>query len=72
MRAEVAIFDMDADGDCGGGSTCWSCALAILADLFVHLPWERHFLHLNAILAIIGAPAVIGMLFLRRDIQRFV
>ena len=47
-------------------------ALAILADLFVHLPWERHFLHLNAILAIIGAPAVIGMLFLRRDIQRFV
>lgn len=47
-------------------------ALAILADLCVHLPWERHFLHLNAILAIIGAPAVIGMLFLRRNIQRFV
>lgn len=47
-------------------------ALAILADLFVHLPWDRHFLHLNAILAIIGAPAVIGMLLLRRDIQRYV
>ncbi len=47
-------------------------ALAVLADLFVHLPWDRHFLHLNAILAIIGAPAVMGMLLLRRDIQRFV
>lgn len=47
-------------------------ALAILADLFVHLPYERHFLHLNAILAIIGAPAVIGMLLLRRDMQRLV
>ena len=47
-------------------------ALALAADLFVHLPWERHFLHLNAILAIIGAPAVIAMLLLRRDLQRLV
>lgn len=47
-------------------------ALAILADLFVHLPWDRHFLHLNAILAIIGAPAVMGMLLLRRDVQHYV
>lgn len=36
--------------------------LAISADAVVHLPWEQHFLHLNAILAIIGAPVVIALL----------
>ena len=36
--------------------------LAISADAIVHLPWEQHFLHLNAILAIIGAPVVILLL----------
>ncbi len=38
--------------------------LAISADAVVHLPWEQHFLHLNAILAIIGAPVVIALLLL--------
>ncbi len=36
--------------------------LAIAADAVVHLPWEQHFLHLNTILAIIGAPVVIALL----------
>lgn len=36
--------------------------LALLADLVVHLPWDQHFLHLNAVLAIIGAPVVILLL----------
>lgn len=36
--------------------------LALAGDAMVHLPWEQHFLHLNAILAIIGAPAVILIL----------
>ena len=36
--------------------------LAIAADAVVHLPWEQHFLHLNTILAIIGAPVVIVLL----------
>lgn len=36
--------------------------LAIAADLIVHLPWSQHFLHLNAILAILGAPVVILLL----------
>lgn len=36
--------------------------LAISADAVVHLPWEQHFLHLNAILAIVGAPVVIALL----------
>ena len=36
--------------------------LALCADAIVHLPWEQHFLHLNAILALIGGPIVIAML----------
>ena len=28
--------------------------LALGADLFVHLPWERHFLHLNSVNALIN------------------
>jgi len=36
--------------------------LAVLGDFVVHLPWEQHWLHLNAILALVGAPVVIGIL----------
>lgn len=38
--------------------------LALAADIVVHAPWEQHFLHLNAVLALIGAPVVIGLLVL--------
>lgn len=36
--------------------------LALLGDFIVHLPWDLHWLHLNAILALVGAPMVIGLL----------
>ncbi|MEM1055414.1 MAG: iron ABC transporter permease [Bacteroidota bacterium] len=36
--------------------------LAVLADFVVHLPWQQHFLHLNAVLALVGAPVVIALL----------
>lgn len=36
--------------------------IAMTADLFVHLPWERHFLHLNAIAAVLGAPVVMWVI----------
>ena len=36
--------------------------LAVAADLVVHLPWEVHFLHLNAVLGMVGAPVVILLL----------
>lgn len=36
--------------------------LALAGDTLVHSRWEQHFLHLNAILAIIGAPVVILIL----------
>ncbi|KQN04092.1 FecCD family ABC transporter permease [Sphingomonas sp. Leaf25] len=38
--------------------------LALTADLVVHAPWEQHFLHLNAVLALVGAPVVIALLVL--------
>lgn len=43
--------------------------LALAADLVVHLPWEQHFLHLNAILALIGAPLVIVLLIKSRSLR---
>lgn len=36
--------------------------LAVSADFVVHLPWQQHFLHLNAVLALVGAPVVIALL----------
>jgi iron complex transport system permease protein len=36
--------------------------LTLAADFGVHLPWEQHFLHLNAVLALVGAPVVILLL----------
>lgn len=43
--------------------------LAISADAVVHLPWEQHFLHLNAILALIGAPVVISLLVFSKNLR---
>lgn len=44
-------------------------ALALSADLLVHLPWERHFLHLNAVNAVIGAPLVIWIVLRSRQMR---
>lgn len=43
--------------------------LCLAADLFVHLPWERHFLHLNAVNAAVGAPFVIWTLLRNRHMR---
>ncbi len=44
-------------------------AVALAADLFVHLPWDRHVLHLNAVNAVIGAPFVIYILLRNRSMR---
>ena len=46
--------------------------LGLSADLVVHLPWERHFLHLNAVNALIGAPVVIGVVLRNRQMRGMV
>ena len=48
-----------------------SC-IALMADLVVHLPWERHFLHLNAVNALIGAPVVMWVILRNRHLREFV
>ncbi|HRE84457.1 MAG TPA: iron ABC transporter permease [Opitutaceae bacterium] len=40
-------------------ATLAGAVLALGADLVVHLPWPQHFLHLNAVLAVVGAPIVV-------------
>lgn len=43
--------------------------IAMAADLMVHLPWERHFLHLNAIAAVLGAPVVMWVILKNKRIR---
>ncbi len=44
-------------------------AVTLAADLVVHLPWERHVLHLNAVNAVVGAPFVIALLLRNRNMR---
>jgi iron complex transport system permease protein len=41
--------------------------IAVSADLIVHLPWERHLLHLNYVNALIGAPVVLWVTLRQRS-----
>lgn len=43
--------------------------LAVAADTVLNAPWEQHFLHLNAVLAIAGAPVVIVLLMFSRAMR---
>lgn len=43
--------------------------LATLADFVTHLPWELHFLHLNAVLGLVGAPVVVVLLLRRSGLR---
>ena len=45
--------------------------IALAADLVVHLPWERHFLHLNAVNAVIGAPVVMWVILRNKHMRSF-
>ncbi|MDE2691606.1 MAG: iron chelate uptake ABC transporter family permease subunit [Acidobacteriota bacterium] len=45
--------------------------LALAGDAIVHAPWEQHFLHLNAILAIIGAPVVVLILIFSPAVRQW-
>jgi len=43
--------------------------LTLAADIVVHAPWEQHFLHLNAVLALVGAPVVIALLIFSKSMR---
>jgi iron complex transport system permease protein len=44
-------------------------ALGLTADLITHLPWNRNFLHLDAVVGLIGAPVALWVLLARRRIR---
>ncbi|MDR7132221.1 iron complex transport system permease protein [Algoriphagus sp. 4150] len=46
-------------------------SIAMAADLIINLPWERHFLHLNAVNAIIGAPVVMWVILRNKSMRSF-
>jgi iron complex transport system permease protein len=43
--------------------------IALAADFFVHLPWERHIWHLDYVTALIGAPVMIWILLRNRHMR---
>jgi iron complex transport system permease protein len=47
-------------------ATLMGALVALSTDLITHLPWAKHFLHLNAVNGLIGAPVVIWVILRRR------
>jgi iron complex transport system permease protein len=45
-------------------------SLASLADFVTHLPWSQHFLHMNAVLGLVGGPVVVVLLLRQRGGRR--
>jgi iron complex transport system permease protein len=44
--------------------------LGLSADLVVHLPWERHVFHLNAVIGLLGAPIALWVLLKRHRLAQ--
>ena len=42
--------------------------IGLLADFIVHLPWERHILHIDYVTAILGAPVILWLVLRRRNL----
>lgn len=42
--------------------------MALVADFVTNLPWERHFLHLNAVNALVGGPIVVWVVLRSKGI----
>jgi iron complex transport system permease protein len=43
--------------------------LGMSADLFTHLPWNKHFLHLDAVIGMVGAPIALWVILRRRHMR---
>jgi len=44
-------------------------ALALTTDLVTHLPWSKHFLHLDAVIGMVGAPVALWVILRRRHMR---
>jgi iron complex transport system permease protein len=49
------------------GVALMGALIALMADLVTHLPWSKHFLHLNAVNGLIGAPIVLWVVLKRKN-----
>lgn len=49
--------------------TLMGAVMALAADLVTHLPWSKHFLHMNAVNGLIGAPVVLWVLLRRKNMK---
>ncbi len=49
---------------------CLGATLALLSDLFAHLPGSQYVLPLNAVTSLIGAPVVIWFILYRRNLSQ--
>jgi iron complex transport system permease protein len=43
--------------------------LGLTTDLVIHLPWSKHFLHLDAVIGMIGGPVALWVILRRRNAQ---
>jgi iron complex transport system permease protein len=43
--------------------------LGMASDLFTHLPWNKHFLHLDAVIGMVGAPIALWVILRRRHMR---
>jgi iron complex transport system permease protein len=43
--------------------------LALVTDLVIHLPWAKHFLHLDAVIGMIGAPVALWVILRRKQMR---
>jgi iron complex transport system permease protein len=48
-------------------ATLLGALVALATDLVTHLPWSKHFLHMNAVNGLVGAPVVIWVILRRRN-----
>jgi iron complex transport system permease protein len=46
--------------------------IGLAADLIVHLPWERHVLHIDYVTALIGAPIILWLLLGKKHMRNLV
>jgi iron complex transport system permease protein len=50
-------------------SALTGAALGLATDLVTHLPWSRHFLHLDAVIGMIGAPVALWVILRGRNLR---
>jgi iron complex transport system permease protein len=64
-----AVFRTAAHQTLLPGALLLGGLIAGCADLITHLPWSKHFLHLNAMLGLVGGPVVVVLLFRRGGLR---